>query len=236
MPFGGEPVHQKAPLACEPADEACHTFVCSWCGQKIRESHQFDGKRCAECKYVRSVPTAAPAAAPTAAPAKPSSKAWRYHQTVCSLELRFRDLAPELTREWYMFTPLDLSEDGEQTDPLISTNAFVIGQVTITVTSGTVRVAYKVDLPAVGGDMTFALLPDLNSLDQVDIQKMNTYRFGQEISIQNDLGGDTQVLLYLFGHADYDAQDERIERFSDAADPYQTMIEDMKRIMDERYI
>lgn len=44
-------------------------------------------------------------------------------------------------------------------------------------------------------------------------------------------GRDIRALPFLFAHADYDAQDERSERFSDAAGPNST--QRIKRVKDD---
>ena len=48
-------------------------------------------------------------------------------------EARLRDLAPESTDKWYMVTPVDLSQEGEQTFPLVASNIYRVGTATVAV-------------------------------------------------------------------------------------------------------
>ena len=180
-------------------------------------------------------PTDKPTEQPTATPAPtalPQGTDWRFHQTVCSLGIRFRDIAPQLTREWDMFTPLDLSREGEQTLPLLAANVNEVGAVTIAVKNGTVTVTYKIKWPAEELDMAFALLPDLASVTEVNIASMPRFAFGQPVSIQNDLGGDTRVLLYVLGHVDYDYLDPQNLQYCTDNTVYPQMVSDWKALMD----
>ena len=157
---------------------------------------------------------------------------WRRSQTVSSLGIRFRDIAPNLTKEWDMFTPIDLSVDGVQVIDLIAANITKVGTVTVKVESGTVTVNYKVAYPAVENDMAFTILPNLASVTDVNIKNLKTYSFGKEISIADELDGDTRVLLYVSGHVDYDFKDERNELFIPHSDSYQQLAEQLREIMD----
>ena len=168
---------------------------------------------------------------PTPTPVPPTTD-WRLHQSVCSLGIRFRDIAPQLTKEWDMFTPLDLSRDGEQTLPLLAANVNEVGDVTITVKNGTVTVTYKINWPAEELDMAFALLPDLSSVTKVDIASMPCYSFGQPVSIQNDLNGDTRVLLYVKGYVNYDYLDPRNPQYCTNNTVYPQLVSDLKALMD----
>ena len=131
-----------------------------------------------------------------------------------------------------MFTPLDLSQDGEQTLPLLAANVNEVGAVTITVKDGTVTVTYKINWPAEDQGMSFALLPDFNSVTKVDIASMPQYSFGKPISIQNDLNGDTRVLLYVLGYVNYDYLDPRNPQYCTNNTVYPQLVSDLKELMD----
>ncbi len=181
-------------------------------------------------------PTATPTGqtatpSPTSSPA-PSGTDWRLHQSVCSLGIRFRDIAPQLTREWDMFTPLDLSQDGEQTLPLLAANVNEVGSVTVAVKDGTVTVSYKINWPAEELEMAFALLPDLASVTEVNIAAMPRYAFGQPVSIQEDLNGDARVLLYVRGFVNYDFLDPRNLQYCTDNTVYPQLVSDLKALMD----
>ena len=168
---------------------------------------------------------------PTPTPVAPAAD-WRLHQSVCSLGIRFRDIAPHLTKEWDMFTPLDLNQDGTWTLPLLAANINEVGSVTVTVQNGTVTVTYKINWPAEELDMAFALLPDLAGVTKVDIAAMPGYAFGQPISVQNDLNGDTRVLLYVKGHVNYDYLDPRNPQYATNNNAYSQLVSDLRSLMD----
>ena len=157
---------------------------------------------------------------------------WRYDQSVCSLGIRFRDIKPELTKKWFMFTPVDLSQEGTKTVDLIAANITYAGKVTLRVQDGKVIVDYKVSWPMEKKDMAFTLLPDLDSVSSVDMDSMKVYTFGEEISIADDLNGDTSVLLYVLGHVNYDFQDARNEFFSPNGAKYRELVTELKALMD----
>ncbi len=185
-----------------------------------------------------AVPTVAPTVAPTSVPtvaptAQPVKSEWRYSQTVCSMGIRFQDIDPNLTNKWFMFTPIDLSKDGTQSIDLIAANISYVGKVTVKVNGGKVTVAEHINWPAARKvDLQFALLPDLSKVKNVDIKSMKTYSFGKEISIADDLGGDTKVLLYVFGHVDYDFKDAQNELFIKNGTYYQNLVKQLKDILD----
>ncbi len=186
-------------------------------------------------------PTPAPTATPTVKPTEiapptptpaPKTEDRRTNQSVCSLGIRFRDIAPQLTSRWDMFTPLDLSQEGVQTLPLLAANVSEVGSVTVSVKDGTVTVTYKLHWPVEEVNMAFALLPDLASVTEVDIASMPRYAFGQPVSIQTDLNGDTRVLLYVLGHVNYDYLDPRTPQYSTSNTVYRQLVSDLEALMD----
>ena len=216
IPMEGEVTHEKNISDCVKVDDTWHQFECYYCGEMAKEKHHFKDGVCVDCGCEQPAP----------------AEEWRVNQTVCSLGLRFRDIAPKLTDKWYMFTPVDLSKDGVQTFDLIAANVSRIGSVTLTMEDGFVTVEYKIDWPAVEKDMAFTLLPDLAGVTDVDIAQMKPFTFGRKISVADDLNGDTQVLLYLLGHADYDFLDERNMVFSAESQAYKTLVNELKQMMD----
>lgn len=162
----------------------------------------------------------------------PVTTEWRFNQSVCSLGIRFRDIKPELTRKWYMFTPVDLSKNGTQNIDLIAANITYIGNVTIEVSGDTVTVRHHVSWPAEKRDMAFTLLHDLDSVNSVDIQNLPAYSFDQPISISKDLNGDTSVLLYVLGHVNYDFKDASNALFVPNDANYQKLATELRDLMD----
>lgn len=136
---------------------------------------------------------------------------WYPHNTVCVAGIEFRDVKPELTNKWYNFAAIDLSQDGTQTFDLVASNMYVVGTVTVTVAGDEVTVDWKLRKQGTT-DANFEseseFLTFFNSLDVVTGVEPDgfvgpVYQFDQPISIANDLGGDTNVLLYIRNTATY---------------------------------
>lgn len=135
---------------------------------------------------------------------------WYPDNTACSFGPQFREMRPELTDKWYMFTPLDLSRQGTVELEYIAGNVYVIGKVFVHVSGDTVTVTYENFYEEKGGNTTtekefFTFLPDLASVREVEPEKMEEagFAFGRPVSISNDLGGDTKVLLFIRNRTDY---------------------------------
>lgn len=136
---------------------------------------------------------------------------WYPHNTICVAGIEFRKVRPELTSKWYNFAAIDLSADGVQTFDLVASNKYIIGTVTVTKFGDEVTVDW--DLRRQGtNDANFkpereflTFFSDLNAVTEVEPDKFEgpTYEFGKPISIANDLGGDTNVLLYICNQATY---------------------------------
>jgi hypothetical protein len=127
---------------------------------------------------------------------------WYPNNTVCSFGPQFRDVDPSLTDLWYMFTPVDLSHDGTQTFELVGGNMYVLGQVSLTVAGDSVTVTYNTVKGKNGHIYTKSeylnFFKDFNSVTTVVPEELGEgFRFGEAISIQKDLGGDTNVLMFI---------------------------------------
>ncbi len=156
--------------------------------------------------YINNVPYGGPA--PLDVYATGLKTSWYPNNTLCSFGPQFRDMAPGLTDKWYMFTPVDLSQDGTQSFELIASNMYVIGSVQVTVSGDSVTVGYTTAQGQYGHvymkSEYLNFFPDLQSVAAVDPEKLGGgFAFGQAISIQNDLGGDTNVLMFIRNVATY---------------------------------
>ena len=136
--------------------------------------------------------------------------------TACSLGLRFRDEAPDLTGKWYMYTPVDLTKDGVQTFPLIASNVHIIGNVSVTVEDGKATVAYKLDTEKIKVKEEFlTFFPDLESVKTVEPEELKEQGFvlGEPIPVAEQLNGADSVLLYLRLVVDYDIYADGVKRY-----------------------
>ncbi len=157
-----------------------------------------------------------------------------YYMNVCSAGIRFRDMENPLTDAWYMFTPVDLSVEGEQTFELVAGNIHKIGYVTVAVADGNVTVTYKLfnSLEVHMYEEFLAILPSLSSIEELDYESMTTYEFREPISIEESLGGDTKVLLVLRNRALYKHGAKGVDTFKNVGEEYDAFVEELKAIMD----
>ncbi|NLC33122.1 MAG: hypothetical protein GX781_07485 [Clostridiales bacterium] len=129
--------------------------------------------------------------------------------TVSSFGPQFRIISPDFTKEWYMFTPIDLSMQGRQTFTLIASNMYEVGEVHVDVYGDTVNVTYNYfyegqteKIEKVEEHLSF-----FNDYTQALEQDVNTtttqYAFGVPFSIANLLGGDTNVLMFIRNNLTY---------------------------------
>lgn len=148
---------------------------------------------------------------------------WYPNNTACSFGPQFREVRPGLTDKWYMFTPIDLSKQGRQEFEYAASNVYIIGRVYVDVWGDIVTVTYENFYEEKGGNtetlseyLTF--FPDLASVTNVEPETMDDlgFQFGQHISIQQDLNGDTQVLLFIRNrvtYCDYVTNSQKLTRF-----------------------
>ncbi len=167
---------------------------------------------------------------------------WYSKNTACSFGPAFRDLRPALTDKWYTFTPIDLTKQGRQTFEYVASNLYVIGEVYMDVYGDTVRVSYRNYYAEQSGNtetltefLTF--FPDLKSVRNVDPETMDDpgFRFGQEISIAEDLNGDTNVLLFIRNqvtYRDYVNSTHKLTRFWPNLPERKALRQQMRDMMD----
>lgn len=155
-----------------------------------------------------------------------------YSMTACSAGPRFRD-AGVATDEWDMFTPVDLSADGEWKYDLIAGNTHVIGNVTVKVAGGKVTVDYVLNSKQMKVNSEFVtFLSSIGDVTTIKHDELKAYAFGQEIDIEDDLGGDTKVLLYVCNRILYDSDTNGVEHFSRDSISYNALCEELAQIMD----
>ncbi len=192
----------------------------------------------AETPAPTPTPAPAPTPSPTSAPSPaltpiatlaetpaPTLAVW-HNNTSCSEGLRFRDINPDLTDKWYMFTPVDLSVEGTQTYRLIASNARVVGTVTVEVVQGFVTVDYSTTaLHARTHNEFLTFIPHLEGLLSIEPERfsMISYNFGEPISIDDLLNGETNQLLYIRNVLTYQPNGEGSSYFSDRSKGYRDL-------------
>ena len=103
------------------------------------------------------------------------------------------------------------------------------GVFCLTVKEGKVTVSVKtnsVDIAKKGEFLTF--LPSLAETETLDQSKLTAYKFDEEIDIEKDLGGDTNVLLYILNRYYYTSDTKGVERFFPNGGAYKKLAETLK--------
>jgi len=138
-----------------------------------------------------------------------------FNNTVCAFGPQFREISSKLTKDWYMFTPIDLSEDGTQRFELIGGSMYVIGEVTVTVKKGKVTVDYEYaskDIQA--GREYFTFFADYDSITRQDLNRLpKKFSYGKTYDIAEKLEGDTEVILFVCNTATFDKTARGIYRY-----------------------
>ncbi len=113
----------------------------------------------------------------------------------------FLSFRQDLTEQLYMFTPMDLSLDGEYHFPLIGDTSQVVGEAKVVVQSGMTIVTYLL----VNGvklnekDEFFTFFRDIDSPASLKPSKLQSVKlkFGMPYSVAKWLDSDPNVLLYI---------------------------------------
>ena len=88
----------------------------------------------------------------------------------------------------------------------------------------------KCDIVVFEEFMTF--LPSLAEITELDFETMTAYNYGEAISIQDQLGGDTKVLLLMRNRAWYEDKTRGVESFNGKGKDYDAYVEELKLLMD----
>lgn len=148
---------------------------------------------------------------------------WYPNNTVCSFGPEFKTAIPGITNDWYTFSAVDLTVQGTQTFDLVAAGAWKLGTVSVTVNGDEVVVDYlcteDVNTADVWDEVIasrewFTIFSDLDAVTTVVPEEIDTaFEFGKTISIANDLGGDTEILLYVNNVMTYGHHNPYVTRF-----------------------
>ncbi len=113
----------------------------------------------------------------------------------------FLSFRQELTSRLYMFTPMDLSLDGEYHIPLIGDTSQVVGEAKVVVQNGMTTVTYLLvnGVKLKARDEFFTFFRDIDSPKSLKTSKLQSVKlkFGQPYSVAKWLKSDPNVLLYI---------------------------------------
>ena len=141
------------------------------------------------------------------------------HNNIRSFGPQVKEINAELTEKWFRITPVDLSEDGLQVFDMISGEYFVIGYVTVLVDGDTVtveRVYTQKDCWDWKENNYYTFFADLDSVYSVEpneIKDEDRMEYKREYSIEKDLNGDTDVLLYMCNKATHTDDGKKLTPF-----------------------
>ena len=132
---------------------------------------------------------------------KPDSKPTGGKQYMTSEGPLFLSFRADLTDELYMFTPMDLTVNGEYRFPLIGSSLQTVGEAKVMVKSGMVIVTYLVTNGVKVDEKNefFTFFTDIRSVPSVQPSRLQELklRFGIPYSVAGWLNSDAKVLLYI---------------------------------------
>lgn len=166
------------------------------------------------------------------------------NNTVSSFGPHFRDVTPNLTDKWYMFTPIDLSLQGRQSFLLAASNLYEVGQVHVDVQGDVVTVSYEMTHQGARGFTTETIsefltfynsYADVTIVEPEEMSGPSLFAFNRPFSIANDLGGDTNVLMFVRNRISYyqfPTPKSEYVRFWENKDEYKALRDQMMVMMD----
>ncbi|MBO4925769.1 MAG: hypothetical protein J5472_04770 [Clostridia bacterium] len=134
-----------------------------------------------------------------------------YNNTITSFGPTTRELIGGTV--WNRVTPLDVSEAGVYTYPLIASNRYTVGTATVVVEDGWQTVSYQLNSNRIlVHSESLVFYSDLDALRAgTDGQ---AFDFGQPIRLTDTFGKDTRLIMGITLKADYDMEDPMIRWFS----------------------
>ena len=155
------------------------------------------------------------------------------NNTMCIMGPRLRDIAPGSTDKWYMVTPVDISQDGEQVFPLVASNMYCVGAAIVAVKDGQLTVSYQTLDGITVHSEYLAIYPDIEAAvaDNAADLGGESLKFGEPISIADTLAGDNSVLLLMCNNVTYNTDVKGLCRFYSSAPNIKDLFEHMQKII-----
>ena len=127
------------------------------------------------------------------------------NNTMGLVGISLRDQYPGLTDKWYNVVPVDLTKEGTQSFPMAVSNKYYMGRCTVTVRDGAVTVDYSIPAGRFSvRDQCMAWFTDPKEIDANFLNNPKSdFRFGQPVSIAEELKGQETALLFICNHVDY---------------------------------
>lgn len=170
-------------------------------------------------EIVVDVPTPRPIITPTPkpkTPGAPKAKTPGAGTFVTSEGPLFTMYRSGLTEGYEMFTPMDLSLDGEYAFPLVSDAMHTVGELKVTVKNGLVTVRPQMFLGVSLEDGLLTFFPDIRAVASIDPKDLEgaDIPFDLPVNVASRFGTDARVLMYLNCPVRYQANAASIMPFS----------------------
>lgn len=133
----------------------------------------------------------------TTGSAEQTDATWFPYNTLNAAGVSLKDLG--ISDNWRNVLPVEFRE-GVQTYPLLASNAFMIGTVSVTVADGNVTVDYHLlngEIYLKQDSLTWFLSPAEITDDA--LEPLGAYTSGQPVDIAKELGGAPAAILYING-------------------------------------
>ena len=145
-----------------------------------------------------------------------------YNNTITSFGPTMRELIGGSL--WNRVTPLDLSQDGVYTYPLIASNKYTVGTATVEIDQGGQKITYHLNSRQITvHSESLVLYPCLDAL--VTGENAVSVNFEDSINLKDYFGDDTRVIMAITIRADYDATGAGINGFSEDKELKQALID-----------
>lgn len=148
-----------------------------------------------------------------------------YNNTIASFGPTLRDLIGG--NVWNRVTPIDLSQEGVFTYPLIASNRYTVGTATVVIEQGMQTVTYRLNSSSIMvHSESLVIYPSAEALRTGE--KAESFAFGVPIDISYCFGEDRHVIMSIILKADYNAAGFGVQSFT----PDQAQIDAMIALLD----
>ena len=145
------------------------------------------------------------------APAQNTKTHMYYNNTVTSFGPTTRELIGGSV--WNRVTPVDLSQEGVFTYPLVASNQYTVGTATLVNGEDGQQVNYKLSSSKINvHSESLVVYPNLEALKTGD--HAVSFDFNKPIDLKSCFGDDAHVIVAITLKADYDADGAGVRRFS----------------------
>lgn len=146
---------------------------------------------------------------------------------------------PKVDGSWKTYAAIDLTVEGTQVYDLVAAGAYKIGTVSVTVAGDEVVVDYLMTEDIMTRDVHDDITVDSEYINffadaaSIDMSAESALKFGEPISIANDLGGDTTVCMYMELVVDYNVSSPFVTRFWPNMRENKAIVEAMNALLAE---